>query len=35
MTDFSIFSFLIKGPGRDEETLEELIEPTPPKYNSN
>ena len=24
MTDVSIFSFLIKGPGGDEETLEEL-----------
>ena len=35
MTDVFIFSFLIKGPGGDEETLEELIEPTPPKYNSN
>ena len=34
MADVSIFSFLIKGPG-DEETLEELIEPTPIKYNSN
>ena len=35
MTDVSIFSFVIKGSGGDEETLEELIEPTPPKYNSN
>ena len=35
MTDVSLFSFLIKGPGGDEETLEELIEPTPPKYNTN
>ena len=35
MNDVSIFSFLIKGPGGDEETLEELIEPTQPKYNSN
>ena len=30
MTDVSIFSFLINDPGGDEETLEELIEPTPP-----
>ena len=35
MTDISIFSFLITGPEGDEETLEELIEPTPPKYNNN
>ena len=28
MTAVSIFSFLIKGSGGDEETLEELIEPT-------
>ena len=35
MTDVSIFSFLNKGPGGDEETLEELMEPTPSKYNSN
>ena len=35
ITDVSIFSILIKGPGGDEETLEEFIEPTPPKYNSN
>ena len=27
MTDVSLFSFLIKDPGGDEETLEELIEP--------
>ena len=33
--DVSIFSFLINGPGGDEETLEEPIEPTSPKYNSN
>ena len=30
MTDVSLFSFLIKGLGEDEETLEELIEPTSP-----
>ena len=30
MTDVSLFSFLIKGHGGDKETLEELIEPTPP-----
>ena len=30
MTDVSLLSFLIKGPGGEEETLEELIEPTPP-----
>ena len=35
ITDVSIFSFLIKDPGEDEETLEELIEPTSSKYNSN
>ena len=35
MTDVSPISFLIKGPGGDEVTLEELIEPNPPKYNSN
>ena len=34
MIDISIFSTLINGPGGDEETIEELIEPTPPKYNS-
>ena len=33
MIDVSIFSFLIKGPGGDEESLEEVIEPTPPKDN--
>ena len=35
MTDVSLFSFLIKGPEADEETLKELIEPIPSKYNSN
>ena len=30
MTDVFLFYFLIKGPGGDEETLEELSEPTPP-----
>ena len=30
MADVSLFSFLLKGPGGDEETLEELIEPSPP-----
>ena len=30
MTDVSLFSFLINGPGGDEETFEELIEPTDP-----
>ena len=29
-TDVSLFSFLIKDPGEDEETLEELIVPTTP-----
>ena len=33
MTDVSLFSFLIKGPGEEEETLEELIEPSRPHHN--
>ena len=35
MTDVFIFPFLIKGPEGNEESLEELFEPTPPIYNSN
>ena len=35
MADVSLYSFLIKGPEGDEETLEVLIEPSQPNYNSN
>ena len=35
MTNVSLSSFLIKSPVGDEETLKELIDPTPPQYKSN